>query len=352
MIKVLVVDDSAVSRELIKNILEGDPGIKVAGMASNGEEAIALAAGLRPDVITMDINMPGLNGLETTRKIMEQDPVPIVIVTASYDPGDVEKSFLAIEAGALAILEKPFGAGHSGYRSSSGNLLQTVKLMSEVKVVKRWPKQRYAQETNKKPALVNPDRGARKEIRLVAIGASTGGPPVIQTILKGLRPGFAPPVVIVQHIAAGFLEGFIDWLGQTTGHNIHKARNGEPLQDGHVYLAPDNFHLGVSRGKIELSLAEPENGTRPSVSYLFRSALKAYGPDMAAVLLTGMGRDGAQEMKALNEAGAATIVQDKESSVVFGMPGEALRLGAAEYVLAPEKIPAIIEALVSAGNNK
>lgn len=348
MIKVLVVDDSLVVRQHLKHILESDGGIKVAGLASNGKEAVESVLENRPDVVTMDINMPKMNGMEATRLIMETCPVPIVIVSASYDKKDIEKSFQAMEAGAVAILEKPFGQGHPGYREAAEKLVTTVKLMSEVKVIKRWPRSR-ASFISRPEAPSNIITPSAKRIKAVVIGASTGGPPVIQTILSGLPRNFSFPILIVQHIAHGFLEGLVDWLRHTTSHPVNIAIHGERAVKGHVYFAPNNLHIGIDCNmRITLSTAEPEHGVRPSVSYLFRSAANSLGPSSAGVLLTGMGKDGAEELKLMKDAGAVTFVQDKESAVVYGMPGEALKLEAASLVAAPEKISGALLALSNA----
>jgi len=337
-IDVLIVEDSKVAQEHLTHILEADKAIRVIGTAADGDEAVAFVRKKRPDVITMDIHMPGMNGLEATRRIMETSPAPIIIVSASYDRNDVEKAFLSMEAGALAIVEKPVGEAHPLYGEAAKELVQTVKLMSEVKVVRRWKRKRPSEPLNAVIPEEILEKGP-KDIRLVAIGASTGGPPVLQTILSALSAGFPAPILIVQHIATGFVDGMLDWLRQTTALPIHIAMNREHLLPGHVYFAPDGFHLGVyNQSRISLSNAPPENGVRPSVSYLFRSAMGVFGENLAAVLLTGMGRDGAEELRMLLEKGAVTIAQDRESSVVYGMPGEAVNLKAARYILPPEKI--------------
>lgn len=354
MITVLIVDDSAVTRQHLKNILEGDAGIRVIGMAENGEDAVRFVHEKRPDVIAMDINMPKMDGFGATRRIMETYPVPIVIVTASFNRNDVQGSFRAMEAGALAILEKPFGLGNSEYEKAAKDLVQTVKEMSEVKVIKRWSKrgERGAEEKGlTSPPLPRPSAlllpCSPAQISLVVMGASTGGPSVLQTILSGFKREFPVPVLVVQHISAGFLEGMIEWLRQTTALPIHLASDSEHLLPGHIYFAPDNFHMGVKRRNlIELSKAKHENGVRPSVSYLFRSAANVFGGDMAAVLLTGMGKDGAEELKMIRDNGGVTIAQDEESSVVYGMPGEAIKLDAATYVLSPNKIAVAVESLI------
>jgi two-component system chemotaxis response regulator CheB len=188
------------------------------------------------------------------------------------------------------------------------------------------------------------------EIRVVAIGASTGGPIVLQTILSRLPKNFLVPVLIVQHMASGFIHGFAEWLSQSSRLPVHVAANREYLLPGHAYVAPDGFQMGVEMGgRIALSKDEPENGLRPSVSYLFRSVAKVFGPNAVGVLLTGMGKDGAEELKLMRQKGAVTIAQDEESSVVHGMPGEAIELDATTYVLSPDKIS---EALISLVNKK
>ena len=348
MIKVLIVEDSAVVRQHLKNILEEDGSIRIVGMAENGEESLRFVQKQKPDVITMDINMPGMNGLDATRRIMETHPVPIVIVSASFDSSDVDKSFRAMEAGALAIVEKPLGEGHSDYDSASKTLVQTVKLMSEVKVVKRWTKSRFPRTTDIVTSEVVSGQ-MPNNIKAVVIGASTGGPPVLQTILSGLPREFPVPILVVQHIARGFLEGMVAWLGQTTSLPIHTAAYGDRPLPGHVYFAPDNFHMEIRGNRIVLNKDKPEYGIRPSVSHLFRSAANVFGENTIGVLLTGMGKDGAEELKMMKEKGAVTIVQDEESSVVYGMPGEALRLDAAIYVLPPHKMAPALKSLTNGG---
>lgn len=362
-IRVLIVDDSAVVRGLLAHILGDDAEIEVIGTASDGEEAVQAVERLQPDVITMDIQMPKMNGIEATRRIMQTRPVPIVIVSANWNPDEVAITFEAIEAGAVALAEKPRGLGHPNYAEMSKKLVQTVKSMSEVRVVRRWAKTTKTETTpaatssSPHPAARLPDvqhnstpigNGGRPSIRLIAIGVSTGGPPVLQKILEVLPPTLAVPVVIVQHIAAGFLPGLVDWLDKTTGFPTSIAIAGERLRPGHAYLAPDNHHFGVDRlDHVVLSSTPPENNLRPAVSYLFRTVAHSYGAAAAGVLLTGMGKDGATELKLMRENGAITIAQDKESSIVHGMPGEAIALGAAMHVLPPDKIALLLVDLVS-----
>lgn len=348
MINVLVAEASPVEREFLVCILGSDPDIQVVGTASNGEQAIAAVKHYRPDVITMGIHMPKMDGLEATRQIMETDPTPIVIVSGSSDPHDVAMTFRAMEAGALAVLGRPAGIGHPDHAASARELVQTVKLMAEVKLVRRWPKIR------REPALPQAAMALLEKIpakiKVIAMGASTGGPPVLQTILAMLPKDLPVPVLIVQHMAAGFITSFVEWLAQSSSLPVHVAMNGELILPGHVYIAPDECQMKVAYGgKIVLTQDGPENGLRPSVSYLFRSLAEVYGGAAVAGLLTGMGRDGAEELLLLKEKGAVTFAQDKDSSVVHGMPGEAIKLNAATFILAPDKIAAV---LTNLANNK
>lgn len=356
MIKVLVVEDSPVVREFLVYILGSDPDIRIVGTASDGEQAIAAVKRCQPDVITMDIHMPKMGGLEATRRIMETDPTPIVIVSGSTDPHENTKTFRAMEAGALAVLVRPMGIGHPNHASTVRELVQTVKLMSEVKVVRRWSQMKHEPDLSSAAQALSGQKQARvsggipAKIKVIALGASTGGPPVLQTILAMLPKDFSLPVLIVQHMAPGFVTSFVEWLAQSSGLPVHVAKHGEFLVPGHVYVAPDEFQMKVEHGgKIVLTKDAFENGLRPSVSYLFRSLAAVYGGDVAACLLTGMGRDGAEELLLLKDKGAVTFVQDKDSSVVYGMPGEAIRLNAATFILTPDKIAA---ALTNSANNK
>jgi two-component system chemotaxis response regulator CheB len=344
MIRVLVVEDSPTVREFLLLVLGSDPEIEVAGTAETGEEALEAVERTRPDVITMDVHMPKMNGFDATRRIMETRPTPIVIVSGTADVTSTNNAFHAMESGALAVLQRPFGMGHPEYERSATELVRTIKLMSEVKVVRRWPRSR-PQETL--PADIQ-FHTAHAPVRLIAIGASTGGPPVLQIVLAGLPRDFPVPILIVQHIAAGFTQGFAEWLAQSSNLPVHVAASDQHVLPGCVYVAPDGFHMAVNKdGRLLLSAEDPENGLRPSVSYLFRSVTNVYRQNAVGVLLTGMGKDGALELKLMKEQGATTIAQDKDTSVVHGMPGEAIRLGGATYILPPEKIPAALTGLVA-----
>jgi two-component system chemotaxis response regulator CheB len=337
-IKVLVADDSQVTRMLLVQLLNSDPCIRVIGAVNDGQAALDfLAAGAeRPDVVVMDIHMPRLDGFEATRRIMETQPLPIIICTATASPQDLAVAFRSMEAGAVACVAKPVALG-ADFEPRLDNLLQTVRLMSEVKVVRRWNRSRSAPVML--PASGSGKPKASAGVKLIGIGASTGGPLVLQTILSGLPKDFPVPLLIVQHIARGFLPGMVDWLSQTTGLRMHIAAHGASPLPGHAYVAPDDFHLAAdARGHLVLAREEAESGLRPAVSYLFRSLADSYGANAIGVLLTGMGRDGATELKRMKDHGAHTIAQDRDSSIVHGMPGAAIELGAASQVLAADKI--------------
>ena len=333
-IRVLIVEDSRVVAEFLTHVLSADPEIDVVGVATDGEAAVAAAQRLNPDVITMDIHMPKMDGYEATRRIMETRPAPIVIVCGNLSTDEVAITFRAIEAGALAVIARPGGVGSVDYNGSTRQLLDTVKLMSEVKVVRRWPKHKTLSATTAAAAISQP----LNAIRVVAIGASTGGPAALQTVLVGLPKDFAYPILIVQHMTVGFVQGFVEWLAHASRFPVQIATEGGTLAPGRAYVAPDDFHMGVGPShRILLSRGSKEQ-LRPSVSHLFASVAQTFGPNAVGVLLTGMGRDGVDELKRMRDAGAITVAQDESSSVVHGMPGEAIKIGAAQYVLTPQAI--------------
>ena len=343
MIRVLVAEDSAVTREYLVYLLQQDPTLKVVGTARDGMDAVEQAEQLRPDIILMDVHMPRLNGFEATRLIMERVPTPIVIVSASFSRDDEALTFEALGAGALTMVGKPLGPGQPGQAASAEKIVETVRLMAEVKVVRRWP--RRPRSLAPAGPMAPPERG----VRIVAIGASTGGPAAVFEILEGL-PGDLPfPVLVVQHIARGFTEGLVEWFAQGTRLAVKLARADEPAVPGTVFVAPEGFQMGITRlGRIRLAREPGEDDFCPSAGHLFDSVAEAYGPAAIGVLLTGMGRDGATGLLRLRETGAVTIAQDEESSVVFGMPGEAVRIGAAQHVLPPDRIAEMVRSLAKA----
>ncbi|MGH7821769.1 MAG: chemotaxis-specific protein-glutamate methyltransferase CheB [Candidatus Binatia bacterium] len=329
MIRVLVAEDSVTARELLIEILQSDAEIQVVGEAKNGVEALKMTKRLRPSVVTMDIRMPLMDGFEATRRIMVEAPTPIVIVSASLDVREVEVSMHALRAGALTVLAKPVGPGSPEFVEQARSFLETVKAMSQVKVVRRWP-ERARREPS--PSLPTRRDGARPSV--VAIAASTGGPAALSCILSDLSGDFPLPILVVQHIARGFVDGLAAWLNTTSALPVKVAEDGEALRGRIVYIAPDDRHLGVSaRSGIAVSTAPPLDGFRPSATFLFDSVARVFGSSAVAIILTGMGRDGVAGLRAVREAGGCVVAQDEESSVVFGMPGAAVASGVVQVTL-------------------
>jgi two-component system chemotaxis response regulator CheB len=343
MIRVLVAEDSAVTREYLVHLLEQDPTLRVVGTARDGMDAVEQAEQLRPDIILMDVYMPRLNGFEATRLIMERVPTPIVIVSASFSRDEEALTFEALRAGALTVVGKPLGPDQPGQAESEEKIVEAVRLMAEVKVVRRWPRR------PRPLAPAGPIAPPERAVRIVAIGASTGGPAALFEILEGL-PGDLPfPVLVVQHIAHGFTEGLVEWFAQGTRLAVKLARADEAAVPGTVFVAPERFQMGITKaGRIRLGQDPAEDGFCPSAGYMFETVAEAYGASAIGILLTGMGRDGAKGLLRLREMGAVTIAQDEESSVVFGMPGEAIRIGAARHVLSPDRIAEMVLSLAKA----
>lgn len=341
MIRILVVEDSKTVQKALVAAFDADPQLQVIGTAESGEEAVDAARRLKPDLITMDVNLSGMNGFEATRAIMSTCPVPIVIVTGQMDPRDSGTLFRVMEAGALLVLPKPDAPGSAGYEESVARLIHHVKLMAEIKVVRRvFPTS--APRTQRAAVPAEP----ASCIKVVAIGASTGGPPLLRQILSGLPAEFGASVLVVQHMTVGFTENFVHWLNQHSRLPVRLAAEGSAIAPGEVYVAPDHSHMEVtSGGRIVLTREAPEHGVRPAVSVLFRSVAKSYGRQAAGVLLSGMGKDGAYELKTMRNRGAVCIAQDRESSMVFGMPGEAIQIDAAQHILPPEGIIQLLTAI-------
>ena len=287
----------------------------------------------------MDVHLPGIDGLAATRQIMETKPVPVIVVSTSCLVEDVERAYQLIEAGALAAVAKPISIGKDDFQANSARLIQTIKDMAAVKVVKRWPRANKIDQPVKAGDFLN------NQIKIIAIGASTGGPPVIEAILKDLPADYPASILLVQHIAPGFLAGMVEWLKHSLKLQVKVAQDGEKLQNGTVYLSPEDKHLGVSQGCIALSDEPPEQGHRPAVSFLFQSLADNQPAGCLALLLTGMGKDGAAALLALKQKGAITIAQDKESSVVHGMPGAAIDIGGACHIMKPGGIAALLSSL-------
>ena len=334
-VQVLVVDDSAVARGIISNFLNNDPDIDVIGTAKDGKEAIDSAAQLKPDLITMDINMPVMDGLAATEHIMAHQPTPILVVS-SLVKSEVDLAFRAMSLGALDAMEKPSFDQFSA--KDAGELVRKVKLLSQVPVVTHLEGKRRNRLAKSAPSKGYTSAAASK-FQVVAIGSSTGGPKALHKVLSQLPVDFPSGILVVQHISAGFTSGLVSWLDRTSQVSVKEAEEGDKIQPGVVFIAPHDFHMMVvSGGRIRLNKALPIKGHRPSANVLFSSVAKVYNKNSIGVVLTGMGEDGATGLVEMRKSGSKTIVQDEESSVIFGMPKVAIEMGAAEEVLPIDKI--------------
>jgi two-component system chemotaxis response regulator CheB len=392
MIRVLVAEDSAAVRVLLMSILSSDQEIEVVGEAVTGRETVRLTERLRPDVITMDIHMPEMDGIEATEAIMSMVPTPIVIVSSAVRERDAEMSFRAMSVGALAALPKPEDPTSARFVDRAEQLVSTVKAMSQVKVVRHWSAERKAaaeklasssipkaergqHDVSDASAVIRPElesttpglkstpgitgtsstyeravHQGRAQVQVIAIAASTGGPAALQQILSGLPRRLPVPILIVQHIADGFVHALTKWLGESTALKMKLAEDGETLVPGTVYIAPDGHHLGVrAPHHVHLSAEPPIAGFVPSANYLFTSVAKVYGAHAMGVIMTGMGNDGIEGLKQLRAAGGWIVAQDEASSVVYGMPQEAVRAGVVDEILSLQGIGNILRALEDDG---
>lgn len=340
-VRVLVVDDSPTVRQILVSMLQDEPGFQVVGQAQDGEEAVQLTARLRPDIITMDIRMPRMDGLQATKQIMGTYPTPIVVVAASIYDEDLNIAFNAVAAGALTVVEKPKGLTPDDFATVREQLVRTIRLMADVPVVTIWPDRR-------RPAPVHTPEA---ECGLIAIAASTGGPGVLRQILSALPSDLSVPVVITQHITQGFVQGFANWLNGATELDVAVAQDGEPVTSGRVLIAPDDFHMTItSGGRVQLVDSPPLKGLRPSATLLFESVARSYGSTAVAVVLTGMGDDGSAGLEDLQRAGGTVVAQSESSCVVFGMPKAAIERGIVDHILVPEEIADLLTQLD--GHNK
>jgi two-component system chemotaxis response regulator CheB len=334
-LRVLVVEDSAVHRQILTGLLDSDPQIEVVGHAANGSEALAAIEQLRPDIVTLDEKMPVMGGLETARKIMRDCPTPMVMVTSAGGARGRELTEAALEAGVLAVQDKR--ALSVGDATAGKELVRLIKGMAEVRLVRRR-REPSLQIDLPLPPRLQPDGPPE----IIAIGASTGGPQALRTIVSQLPRDFPLPILVVQHTTAGYAHTFVDWLRAETPLRVEVAEDGRPLAQNGIYVAPTQCHMVVRGRHLALLETPPVSLHRPSATVLFQSVAHAFGSRAIGVLLTGMGDDGAAGLLQMKQAGALTIVQDEESSVVFGMPAEAIRLGAADHVLTPEQIPQLL----------
>jgi two-component system chemotaxis response regulator CheB len=331
-ITVLLVDDSPVALAVLGRILAASPEIVVVGTARSGREALEMIPRLDPAVVCTDLHMPDMDGLELTRKILEQYPRPVLVVSASTQHEDTHNVFRVLDAGAIDVVPKPMGGLQSDYDQIARDLISKIKVLSGVYVFRR----RTQPGTQSATAA---ERAGGERARIIVVGASTGGPQVLQRIFSALPPTFPVPIVCIQHIANGFLEGFAEWLDGQLRLDVRIARAGETPRAGCVHLPPEGMQLEFDRdGRFVVAGHDPVDGHAPSITVTMTSAAAQFGAGVVGILLSGMGSDGAEGMAAIARAGGYTIAQDRESSTIFGMPKKAIDLGAVKAVLAPEDI--------------
>ncbi len=340
-IRVLIVEDSPVVAEHLRRIISADARLEVAGVAPSGEDALTMVDHLVPDVISMDIHLPGMQGFEVTRRIMARHPTPIVIVSGVRSD-EVPLTMEALRAGALAVVEKPVAATHDSYAALAGKLCTQLAIMSEVKVV------RQREDFSDRRTIIPQRKSSpvvRDTCRLIGVAASTGGPSALMQLFCGLGRGFPLPIVVVQHMTPAFLSGFAGWLASVTPFPVSIVNSPTALEPAHVYLAPSHDrHLAV-RGSVAVPDSSPAGGLhRPSANILFSSMARAFGSGAVGIVLTGMGDDGAVGLVELNRAGSWVIAEDETTAAVYGMPAAAVHMGAAnESLPLPRIAPRVLE---------
>lgn len=340
----LVADDSATMRHYLSSLINETPGMRVVGEARDGVEVLAMVQELKPDVVSMDINMPQMDGLEATRRIMEERPTPVVVVSSLVEH-DVDLSFQAMQAGALAVVEKPPDRHNPAFPQKKRHLIMTLMAMAGVRVIRRG-KTDPLNGTKTHPPEPPPVARSTVKPEIIAIGASAGGPSALSRILPLLPADLPVPLVIVQHMPPEFVNGLTRWLQKISPLELIVATDGLTLEPGVVHLSPGSNHVTVARrGKTLVTKLIHEKGTyryQPSVDMLFQSVAAACGAASVGIILTGMGEDGAAGLLAMRQAGAYTFAQDEITSTVFGMPAAAIERGAVQTVLPLMSLPPAI----------
>ncbi len=355
-IRVLIIDDSALVRNLLKRILEQDPQIKVIGSAADAYIAREKIKKLRPDVLTLDVEMPKMDGITFLGNLMRLHPMPVVMVSSLTQKG-AEATLKALELGAIDFVGKPQGDFDGSLESVGEEIIQKILTAAKANIRAAGRGRSSAPLSVEEKQTVDAIIPAASKRRvtgglppLLAIGASTGGTEAIKDVLVDLPPDM-PAIVITQHIPPGFSTAFAQRMDRLAKLTVHEAEEGQQILPGHVYIAPGARHLLVARNDkgyyCKLSDGPRVNRHKPSVDVLFRSVAQTAGKNATGVILTGMGDDGARSLLEMREAGARTIAQDEESSVVWGMPGAAVKQGAAEQILPLEKIPPTLAYLLA-----
>lgn len=348
-IRAIVVEDSMTVRQRLIEVLTSDDEIEVVAQAEDGRKAIELCQALRPDVISLDMMLPIMTGVAATEYIMAHCPTPILIVSSSTNRGELYRTYDALAAGAVDVLEKPKGDETDG--AWEQKYLAAIKLARKIKVITH-PRGRLGLFSNAStyPTSESASAGAGP-YDLVVIGASTGGPGALIEVLQRIPVKLEVPILIVLHIGAPFGQAFSEWLDGQTSHRVISAHGGELLAElaDRVVMAPPDRHLIVKDGRLQLTRDPERHSCRPSVDVLFESVALERGGKTVACLLTGMGRDGASGLRAIRQAGGQTIAQDEASCVVYGMPREAVLLDAAKYVLPLPEIGTQVTQLLEGG---
>ena len=347
--RVMIVEDSPVIAALLEYCVSSDPRLEVCATAGSAEEALDKFEEIAPDVIAMDIRLPGIDGLEATRRIMSKKPVPIVVVAASIESGKWNSTPMeALRAGALTVLEKPVGTTHAEYAALSERLCTQLFIMSQVKLVRRHSsRESHGEESAPPPASAD----AASAFEMLGIVCSTGGPGALVQLLGALGPEFPLPILLVQHMTASFIAGFASWLGTVCPYSVMVVKDGCIPVAGTLHMAPAERHLRLEAGRLRLDAGDPVSFQRPSGTVLFQSMARDLGEGALGVLLTGMGDDGAAGLLAIRRAHGYTIAEDESTAVVYGMPAVAVRVGA---VLESLPLPAIaprVRDLVSCRNS-
>lgn len=333
--RVLIVDDSGLTRDILKKMLELDTDIHVIGSAENGKIAIKLVQELKPDVVIMDINMPVMNGFEATEMIMAYCPTPILILSSVIDKSGKYTTFNALASGAVDVMLKPSVLPNDSWDRIRNILTKKVKLISSAKVITHVKGRVKEIFTHTEPVPLP----KQKTYEIIGIGASIGGPSIVMQILKNLPHDYNLGILVVQHMAEGFINSFAEWIGNACKVKVRLAKEGDKLEKGHVLIAPDGYHTIVYSNKtIGLMSGEMVNGVKPSVDILFKSIAEVYGKHAIGILLTGMGVDGAEGLQHIKNKGGITIAQSEKSCAVFGMPKAAIERGSADKVLSVEDI--------------
>jgi two-component system, chemotaxis family, protein-glutamate methylesterase/glutaminase len=339
-IRVVIADDSLVAREMLSTILASDPDIEVVGLASSGTEAVELVERLHPDLVTMDIHMPRMNGLEATERIMAFHPTPILVVSSSVHGEGMGLAFDALKLGALEVIKKPEPRDWADLERIGTDVLRKVKILARVKVIT------HIRGRRDREGYFSAARADVSGHDLIAIGSSTGGPSALLSVFEALPRDLAAPILVAQHIADGFVPGLVSWLNSGSPIKVVAAQEGVVPAPGVAYIAPTGTNMMLDGKRITFALPTKGQLYIPSADSLFESVARSRGRSAVGVILTGMGADGATGLKSMHDAGAATIAQDEETCAVFGMPKAAIDLGAAERVLPIDQIGAAVAELV------